>query len=119
MASETKVIPVGCAHDCGGRCLLKAHVEGGRITKLETDDGEEPQLRACARGFALRQRVYASDRIKYPIKRVGARGEGKFERISWEQALDTVAGELKRVEQTYGPAAILSIPGSCSAGFLH
>ncbi|MFC2052486.1 molybdopterin-dependent oxidoreductase [Chloroflexota bacterium] len=119
MASETRVIPVSCTHDCGGRCLLKAHVEGGRITKLEPDDCEEPQLRACARGYASRQRLYAPDRIKYPMKRIGARGEGKFERISWGQALDTVADELKRVKKTYGPTGIFCIPGSGSAGLLH
>jgi anaerobic dimethyl sulfoxide reductase subunit A len=50
--SEEKVVITTCTHDCGGRCLLKAHVKDGVITRIETDDGEEPQLRACARGRA-------------------------------------------------------------------
>ncbi|OGP67236.1 MAG: hypothetical protein A2169_02730, partial [Deltaproteobacteria bacterium RBG_13_47_9] len=74
--------------------------------RIETDDGEEPQLRACLRGRAYRQKVYAPDRLRYPLKRVGRRGEGKFERISWDEALETVVGELIRVRDTYGPAAI-------------
>ncbi len=103
---EKIVMHAHCSH-CGGTCLLKVHVKDGLITRIETDDGEEPQYRACARGRAMRQRVYSPDRILYPLKRVGARGEGKFERISWDEALDTIAAELKRVRNTYGPASIL------------
>ncbi len=101
------VIPSMCHSHCGGSCLLKFHVKDGVITRIETDDGEEPQLRACQRGRAYRQVVYAPDRILYPMKRIGERGEGKFERISWEEALDTVASELKRVKDIYGPMSIL------------
>ena len=96
-----------CASHCGGACLLKVHVRDGIITRIETDDGEEPQLRGCLRGRAYRQRVYAPDRLLYPLKRVGQRGEGKFERISWDEALDTTARELLRVRDTYGPASII------------
>ncbi len=106
IAGET-VVPTMCAMHCGGACVLKVHVKDGVITRIETDDGEEPQLRACLRGRAYRQVVYAPDRILYPLKRVGERGEGKFERVSWDEALDTVAAELKRVRDTYGPTSIL------------
>ena len=102
-----KIISTVCASHCGGACLLKVHVKDGVIVRIETDDGEEPQLRACLRGRAYRQRVYALDRLKYPMKRTGIRGEGRFQRISWDEALDTVAGELKRVRDTYGPASIV------------
>src|SRR3990170_7205707 len=85
---EEKVIPTTCSQHCGGVCHLKVHVREGVITRIETDDGEEPQLRACLKGRAMRQRVYAPDRLKYPLRRTGKRGEGKFERISWDEALD-------------------------------
>ena len=82
--NEENVVNTICNSHCGGQCLLRVHVKGGVITRIETDDGEEPQLRACLRGRAQRQRVYAPDRLKYPMKRVGERGEGKFDRISWD-----------------------------------
>ncbi|MBU2578120.1 molybdopterin-dependent oxidoreductase, partial [Patescibacteria group bacterium] len=96
-----------CTSHCGGSCLLKVHVKEGVITRIETDDGEEPQLRACLKGRAQRQKVYAPDRLLYPLKRVGDRGEGKFERISWDEALERVASELKRVIDTYGPESVV------------
>jgi len=108
-----------CGHDCGGRCVLKVHVQQGKIVRIETDDGDEPQLRACLRGRAYRQRVYSPDRIKYPMKRIGERGEGKFKRISWDEALDIAAGDLIRVKDTYGNASILLLRGSGSQSALH
>jgi anaerobic dimethyl sulfoxide reductase subunit A len=102
-----QIVPTFCASHCGGACLLKVHVRDGVITRIEADDGEEPQLRACLRGRAYRQRIYAPDRLLYPLKRVGARGEGNFQRISWDEALDTVAAELKRVRDDYGAASII------------
>jgi len=99
--------------------MLKVHVHEGKIVRIETDDGEEPQLRACLRGRAYRQRVYAPDRLKYPMKRIGPRGEGQFERISWDEALDTVARELIRVKNTYGNASILFLQGSGNQSAMH
>jgi anaerobic dimethyl sulfoxide reductase subunit A len=110
--NETKIINTACCHDCGGRCILKAHVKNGRIIRFETDHYEEPQLRACLRGRAYRQRVYSDVRFKYPLRRTGERGEGKFERISWEEALDLVTEKLKFVKEKYNNSAILFVAGS-------
>jgi anaerobic dimethyl sulfoxide reductase subunit A len=116
---EEMVIPTLCASHCGGSCLLKVHVRDGVINRIETDDGEEPQLRGCFRGRAYRQRVYDPDRILYPLKRVGERGEGKFQRISWDEALTTVANEIVRVRETYGPASILMMRIAGDVTMLH
>lgn len=113
---EERIVTTTCTSHCGGSCLLKVHVKGGVITRIETDDGDSPQFRACLRGRAYRQRVYHPERLLYPMRRSGERGEGKFERISWDEALDTVAKELIRVRDTYGPAAILH---QCLGGDLH
>ena len=76
-------------------------------------------MRACLRGRAYRQRVYSPDRLKYPLRRTGERGQGQFERISWDEALDTVASQLTRIKETYGNSAILLAPGSGNQGILH
>ena len=119
MDTKEKVIWTACATHCGGICRLKVHVKEGVIARIEADDGEEPQLRACLRGRAMRQRVYAPDRLKYPLRRVGPREEGKFKRVSWDEALDTMASELKRVKETYGPAAIMLCSGGGNVTFIH
>ena len=106
------VVRTGCpSHNCGGRCVLKLYVQDEKIVRIETDDRpgddiSDPQLRACVRGRAYRQRQYHPDRLKYPLKRTGERGEGKFERISWEEAYDILASEIKRIKERYGNSAI-------------
>jgi len=104
-----------CHSHCGGACPLKIHVKDGEIIRIETDD----EFRACQRGRAYRQRVYAPDRLKYPMKRVGERGKGKFERISWEEALDTVSSEIKRIKDKFGPSALATIGSGGDITQLH
>ncbi len=103
--SKEKIVRTTCASHCGGTCVFKVHVKDGIISRIETDDSEEPQLRACARGRAYRQRIYDPYRLKYPMKRIGERGACRFNRISWGEALDTVAKELVRVRDKYGAAS--------------
>jgi len=110
--ADFKMIRTGCpSHNCGGRCLLKVYVKDDKIVRIEGDDRpsdgvEDPQLRPCVRGRSYRRRQYHPDRLLYPMKRTGRRGEGKFARISWDEALDKVASELKRIKETYGNTAI-------------
>lgn len=97
---------------------MNVHVSGGRIVRIETGgDGESHRM--CARGRAYRQRVYAPDRLLYPLKRSGARGAGEFTRVSWDEALETVASEMKRVRDTYGNAAILHFCSMADAHPVH
>ncbi|MEE8419052.1 MAG: molybdopterin-dependent oxidoreductase [Dehalococcoidales bacterium] len=118
-ADDVTIIPTGCCHDCGGRCVLKAHVRDGRIIRLETDNGEMPQLRACLRGRAYRQRVYSPERLKYPMRRTGERGQGQFERVSWDEALDAVASGLSNIIEKHGNSSVLLALGSGNQGLLH
>ena len=109
----TVIVRAGCpAHNCGGRCVLKLFMKEGKLVRIETDDRpgddiSDPQLRACIRGRAYRRRQYHPDRLKYPMKRIGKRGEDRFERIGWDEALDMMASELTRIKQKYGNSAIL------------
>ena len=111
--SEVEIIPTGCAHNCGGRCVLKAHVQDGVITRITTDtdrpeDPNDPRLIACVRGRAYRRRIYHPARLRSPLLRTGERGSGGFEEIGWDQALDLVAENLVRVKEQYGNSAIYS-----------
>ncbi len=120
-----RIVRTGCpAHNCGGRCLLVAHIRNGVITRLDADDRPEdslaaPQLRACVRGRSYLRRQYHPERLKYPMQRVGRRGEGKFERISWSQALERVASEMQRIKATYGNSALFVPYGTGSYNQLN
>jgi anaerobic dimethyl sulfoxide reductase subunit A len=123
-SKDIQKIRVGCpAHNCGGRCLLIAHVQDGRIIRLESDDRpdspEAPQLRACVRGRAYLQRQYHPDRLMTPLKRTGNRGEGEFRPISWDEALDTIAGQFERIKHKYGSSSLFVPYGTGSYNQLN
>jgi anaerobic dimethyl sulfoxide reductase subunit A len=129
---ELTTIVTSCAHNCGARHVLVAHKKGEVIVRLSTDNGhyqgdrygtdteEMPQLRACLRGRAYRARLYSAERLLFPMKRVGERGEGQFKRISWDEALDFIANKMIQIKEKYGNTALLdqSYAGS-SFGVLH
>ena len=116
----TKIIRATSTFDCGGRCPLRLHVKDGRIIRVEGDDAQEPeQLRACLRCRAYRKEVHHPERLMHPLKRVGPKGEGRFERISWDEALETIAGKLRRVKDTYGNPSIFLAAGGGYLGALH
>ena len=104
---------VGCYHNCGGRCIIGAVVKDGTVVRLVPDPTpskdedllSNPRAIPCLRGRSQTHRVYAPERLKYPLKRVGKRGEGKFERISWDEALNTIADQMKRIKSTYSNEA--------------
>jgi anaerobic dimethyl sulfoxide reductase subunit A len=111
--TETKLVRTSCpAHNCGGRCLLVAHIQDGKIIRLDSDDREydeidNPRLLACARGKAYLRRQYHPDRLTQPLMRVGPRGTAQFEPVSWDEALDLAATEIQRVIAQYGNQALL------------
>lgn len=131
LAEETKqglgetVIPTCSTLNCGGKCLIKTHIKDGQIVRISTDNDERdknadndqfPQIRACVRGRGYRKHVYAPDRIKKPLRRVGKRGEGKFEEISWEEAIKEIAKQNNRIKETYGPASRFSLYATGQTG---
>ena len=130
---QLETIVTSCAHNCGSRHMLVAHKWKDVIVRISSDDGqhqkggyigkdtaEEPQLRACMRGRVYRQRIYSAERLLYPMMRVGKRGDGKFKRVSWDEALDFVADKLKKIKKEYGSQAILDQAyAGASYGVLH
>ncbi|MCS2164535.1 DMSO/selenate family reductase complex A subunit [Scandinavium manionii] len=118
---EERVVPTCSTFDCGGKCDIRAHVADGVVTRITTRpdnelDEEMPIMRACVRGRGYRKFVYHPDRLKYPMKRVGKRGEGKFERISWDEATTLIADNLKRVTEKYGPSSRYVHVGTAVSG---
>jgi len=116
--SEEKLVRTACPSHCpSNACGILAHVKQGRVTKLEP--AEFPQSgvkRICLKGLAATQLLYHPDRLKYPLKRAGERGEGKWERLSWDDALDIVAAKLKEVAERYGSKSVAWVLGGPGGG---
>lgn len=109
--NEDACVWSACGVNCEGRCALRLHVKDNQVYWVESDttgndEGDQQQIRACLRGRSIRRWLNHPDRLKYPMKRTGARGSGQFERISWDEAIDTIAQEYKRVLDQYGPEAV-------------
>jgi thiosulfate reductase/polysulfide reductase chain A len=104
-----KVIPTFC-HGCGSyhpECGILCHVRDGRFVRVQgnpatVNNGVPGSTSLCAKGLTGPQFVYAADRLKYPLKRAGAKGEGKFQRITWDEALGTIADKLAESKTKYG-----------------
>jgi anaerobic selenocysteine-containing dehydrogenase len=114
-----QVFKVVCPHDCPDTCVMRVEVEDGTAVTL----GGDPDHRftngfLCAKVNPYLERVYSPDRILHPLRRVGKKGEGRFERISWDQALDTIADAFRRVIDAHGPQAILPYSYAGNMGLL-
>ncbi len=126
---EDTIRYTSCGYHCFRQCILKVRIRHGVIVTCEPDDTINPglaredgtlpedvidkgmiQSRPCAKGYTKARMIYDPKRVKYPMKRVGRRGEAKFERISWDEALDTIAEKLVKVKKNYGPFSILHHP---------
>jgi anaerobic dimethyl sulfoxide reductase subunit A len=103
--------------------VVNAHVRDGRIVHISTDqrrwNPDHPPLPACARGVGQIERTYHPDRLQYPMRRSGPRGSGQFDRISWDEAFDTIAREMLRIRENYGNGAILDASRTGSTSMLH
>jgi anaerobic selenocysteine-containing dehydrogenase len=98
---------------CHGGCGLKLFVRDGRLVRVEGDeDHPYSHGRLCPPALALTQYIYHPQRFTYPMKRVGERGEGKFERITWDEALDTVEGRFNEIKEKYGAEAVIFVQGT-------
>jgi anaerobic selenocysteine-containing dehydrogenase len=85
-------------------------MEDGRISRVAPLKGH-PKGICCPRGTHAAEIVYSPDRLRHPLKRVGERGAGHFARVSWDEALDTIAGQLKRIAMEHGPQAVCMYTG--------
>lgn len=107
-----RVVPGGC-NICFNCCTVKFHFKNNELVKITGND-DDPLLkgRVCPKSQLTLQMYHSEHRLKYPQKRVGARGEGRFERISWDQALDEIAERLKKIRDEHGAEALAMYIGT-------
>ncbi len=97
---------------CHGGCGVLATVENGRLTHLEGDPESPTWGTMCAKGLASIQETYNPNRITYPLRRRGERGGGQWERISWEEALDTITERMKESIAQHGASSVAVCQGT-------
>ena len=107
---EKSTVQGCCPLDCPDTCAWQAHVEDGKVVRVEGDKAH-PFTRGvlCAKVNDYPARTYAPERLLHPLRRVGAKGEGKFEPISWEEAVDTIAGRFDEIIDRHGAEAIMPV----------
>ncbi|HXG93078.1 MAG TPA: molybdopterin oxidoreductase family protein [Blastocatellia bacterium] len=106
---ERKIIHAACPHDCPDTCAMLVEIEGGRAVRV-SGDPQHPTTQGflCTKVTRYLERVYNPNRVLYPMKRAGAKGEGRFTRISWDEAVDTIARRFHEIAISEdGPEAIL------------
>src|SRR4030043_1924555 len=107
------IVKTYCARMDHGGCGILAHVENGKITKIEGDpDSPINRGTICAKGIAQTERLNHPDRLIYPMKRIGEKGEGRWKRISWDEALDTITGKIAETIEKQSEKAISFAQGT-------
>jgi anaerobic selenocysteine-containing dehydrogenase len=94
----------GICYMCTNACPTSVHVRDGKVIKIDVTN---PKVAHCPRWKAQTDFIYHPDRLLYPLKRTGKRGEGKWQRVSWDDALDEVAGNLQSAKDKYGPESVV------------
>lgn len=109
--SDARIVKTTCAI-CGGCCEVDAYIENGKLISVEGARNMPGQNGGmCAKGAAAAQFLYNPERIRYPMKRVGEKGSGNFERISWNEALDMIAERLLNIREAYGAKSTVFYAG--------
>src|SRR5882757_5160493 len=103
--SATQVIRAACPHDCPDTCamLVTVRAEGERKVAIKiAGDPQHPTTRGtlCTKVSRYLERTYHADRVLHPLRRVGRKGEGRFERVSWQAALEDISARLKKIAAT-------------------
>ncbi len=111
--SDTEIRHTICDICCPSfHCGLDVYVQNGRAVRIEgMKEHPVSHGRICTKGLMNRQYIYHEDRLKTPMRRVGKRGDGQFEPISWEEAYQEIADKLKEIKNTYGPESVLFYSG--------
>jgi anaerobic selenocysteine-containing dehydrogenase len=120
-APGLQVVRVACPHDCPDTCAMLVSVENGRAVAVRgAPDHPTTQGTLCTKVARYLERTYSSERVLHPMRRVGRKGDGRFRRISWDEALDEIAGRFAAIaESADGPQAILPYSYAGNMGLLQ
>jgi len=120
-SSTRRIVRAACPHDCPDTCAMLVTVENGRAIEIKgAPDHPTTAGALCTKVARYLDRTYSPDRLRYPMKRVGAKGEGRFARISWDEALDEIASNFKAIAASPdGPQAILPYSYAGTMGLLQ
>ncbi|HWI53898.1 MAG TPA: molybdopterin-dependent oxidoreductase [Symbiobacteriaceae bacterium] len=115
-----RVIRTVCPHDCPDQCSMLATVADGRLVKV-AGDPEHGFTRGflCGKVNKYPERVHSPERLLTPLKRTGPKGSGQFATITWDEALDEIAGQWRTVQAAYGPEALLGYAYSGTMGLVN
>jgi anaerobic selenocysteine-containing dehydrogenase len=117
--STSEEVVKSCCNLCYRMCGVLVHVRDGKVTQVEGDPECPANLGSlCIKGLAAVETLYHPSRLKYPMKRAGARGEGRWQRISWDEALGTIAQAMNRAKEKWGPESVVFSHGD-PKGFEH
>jgi anaerobic selenocysteine-containing dehydrogenase len=109
----TTFVRAACPHDCPDTCAMVVTVEDGRATKVHGDPAHPPTHGAlCTKVSRYTERTYHQGRVLHPLRRVGPKGSGRFERVSWDEALTDIAARLTAIAGTDGTNAEAIVPYS-------
>lgn len=119
-ATEEKIFTGACRANCQNLCRLNIHVRDGKVVRTSMAPMPNPEYnRICIKGLTHVQRIYDPDRLKYPMKRVGERGAGEWERISWDEAATMITDKWKELQSTYGPRSVASSTQSANYAMVN
>lgn len=117
---ETIIKKSFCRGCCTSECFYNVHIRDGQMVRLTAADTPEIRWKGiCSKGLTQPMRTYSDNRIQYPLKRTGERGEGKFDRISWDEAISTICENWKKITDEYGPSAFAVLGGAGNMGFMN
>ncbi|HYN60867.1 MAG TPA: molybdopterin-dependent oxidoreductase, partial [Rubrivivax sp.] len=108
-----QVVHGACPHDCPDTCAMQVTVQGGRVVRVQGDADHPPTHGAlCTKVSRYAERSYHAERVLHPLKRVGPKGAGRFERVGWDEALADIASRLKTIAARAPGAAQAVLPYS-------
>lgn len=106
-AVEEQVFSGVCRGNCCQQCFLNFHVREGKVARTSMRPFiDERYNRICMKGYAMPEKIYSPHRIKYPMRRVGERGAGEWEQVSWEEAIAAITDKWKQLREEHGPNSV-------------